>query len=84
MVCGVAVAVLTAPRAAGVGHALTDDAGPIVLTVADAERELARRRAARAALRTRSQVAPVGWVAYTPIEDEPGGVLTEWDPWAGE
>ena len=83
VVCGVAVAVLTAPRAYGVGQALTDDAGPIVLTLEDAERELARRRAARAALRTRSEVRPVGWVT-APIEDEPGGVLSEWDPWATE
>ena len=83
--CGALVEVfLPVARAYGVGQAITDDAGPIVLTVADAERELARRRAARAALRTRSQVAPVGWVTYTPIEDEPGGVLCDWDPWATE
>ena len=89
VVCGVAVAALTAPRAYGVGQALTDDpppialtddAGPIVLTVADAERELARRRAARAALRTRNEVRPVGWIRSAPIEDEPGGVLADWDP----
>ena len=82
VVCGVAVAVLTGPKACGVGWAEIDEAGSTVLTLEDAEREVARRRAARAALRTRSEVRPVGWVKCTPTEEEPGSVESEWDPFA--
>ena len=84
VVCGVAVAVLMAPQGYGVGHALTDDRARIVLTVDDAERELARRRALRATVGVHDEVMPLRWVAQGPIEDEPAGVVSDRDPWETE
>ena len=84
VVCGVAVEVLMAPQGYGVGHVLTDDRARIVLTVDEAERELARRRATRAVVGVHDDVMPLRWVAHRPVEDEPLSVLTDWDPWATE
>ncbi len=84
VVCGVAVAVSMAPQAYGVGHVLTADRPALVLTVDDAERELARRRALRATVGVHDEVMPLRWVAQGPIEDEPAGVVSDWDPWATE
>lgn len=84
VVCGVAVAVSMAPQAYGVGRVLTADRPAPVLTVDDAERELARRRALRATVGVHDEVMPLRWVAEGPIEDEPARVLSDWDPFVTE
>ena len=84
VVCGVAVAVVSAPQAYGVGRVLTADNAPLVLTVEDAERELARRRATRAVVGHDMEVRPVRWATYAPIEDEPRSTVYDWNPWETE